>query len=132
MFHVDHQTLKTCTTLPLRHPIQRPQQFLVVSWIIAVGSGITGRVDARCPLEIVHLQTGIIGNSRQSGMGCRIARLENSVLDEGKAGLLCLYYTELCLRYHLHLKVGKQLTQLFHLSLVAGCQYDFFHARDSC
>src|SRR3990172_7906021 len=65
-------------------------------------------MDPRSPLQDIHLESGIIGNRRQTSDSCSVSRLDNGVFNKTLSGFLHRRDIECRLRQHLHPQTGKQ------------------------
>ena len=124
--HEDHQALKACAALCFRDAIEVGQQFFQIYLVSGTFTGKTGRVNTGCTVKGVDFNAGIICDSRQAGVLCRITCLEDGIFDEGQAGLFSISNAEFTLRLRVQIQRGEQLIDLANLPRVtAGKDYLF-------
>ena len=123
MLHQRQHADELRAALGVRHILQRLQQLGVVGGIV-LATGVACRVDARRAAEKVHGKAGVIGQRRQAGHLCCMARLDDGVLDEAQPGFFRLVVAELGNRAHAH-PVTQHGLQLLQLAGVVAGQHQF-------
>ncbi|MNS95656.1 hypothetical protein D3C72_1299240 [compost metagenome] len=129
MAHQCQDADELCAALGFRHVFQRFEQLGVVRRV-TLAVGIARRVDARRAAEEIHRQARIVGQGRQAGNACGVARLEDGVLDERQAGFFRLDLAELADRAQLHGRAEHGLEFLEFAGVMAG-QYELLEIHHS-
>ncbi len=76
---------------------------------------------AGCTAERLRDETGVVGNGRQPGRKCRMARLDQCILGKSRAVLRYRRNGELRLRHHRHAEFRQDLSYFRQFAgVVAG------------
>lgn len=104
--------------------VHRLQQFLQISEITRSLTGVTRRTHAGRTAERIDLEPRIVRHRRQAAACGRMARLEQCIVLEGRAGLLRRVDAELRLRDELEPEWPEHLAELADLAGVSGGEDD--------
>ncbi len=108
---------------PLRiEAFERAEQLGDVGCAVAVAAGIARRIQSQRAAERVHAQARVVGQRRQAGDPCGVARLQQRVLDKGQSGFLDVGHAQIRLRDQFGAGAVKQRAQLGELAGIAAGQ----------
>src|SRR4029077_4764914 len=123
--------LVACLAKAIRHLVQLGEQLAQVLLIARTFPGKARRPHPGSPNESIHLDPGIVGERRQVCVARGVARLQQRILEEGRAGLGGGPDAEFRLGNQLHREWREQVCKLAQLPRVGAGENRACHGASS-